>query len=337
MLESKKHSTIRRFSNEEIMLRSGLIYLSRAAWAQRLVTRWKFARRAAERFVAGDTIQDAIRVVKQLNSAGIHATLDHLGEQTAAIPEAVKAADDILDLLDQINASRIRANVSVKLSQIGLALDENTCSENLARILTRARQYGNFVRIDMEDTPFTDKTIDMYRRMRKMGFDNTGLAIQAYLYRSEKDTRELLDEGAFIRLVKGAYDEPPEVAFPKKNDVDANFDHLTKLMIDAAFVSGSPEAGSDGHFPPRPAIASHDPRRIQFAKNMAVKIGLPRSGLEFQMLYGIRRDLQEQCAKEGYPVRVYVPYGTHWYPYFVRRMAERPANLWFFLSNFFRK
>ena len=319
------------------MLRSFLIYLSKAAWAQRLVTSWKLAWRAASRFVAGSTVQDAINTVAELNTKGINATVDHLGEATTTPDEAVKATQDILELLDQINSSHIRANVSVKLSQIGLALDEGLCENNLGQILTRARQYQNFVRIDMEDTPFTDKTIGMYQRMRQKGFENTGLVVQSYLYRTEKDMRPLLAEGTRFRLVKGAYKEPSNLAFPKKADVDANFDCLTQILIDGALAKGSQPLSSDGHIPPIPAIGSHDEKRLAFAKAYAEKVGLPSRAIEFQMLYGIRRDLQEKCVREGYPVRIYVPYGTQWYPYFMRRLAERPANVWFFISNFFRK
>ncbi|HEY5269761.1 MAG TPA: proline dehydrogenase family protein [Anaerolineales bacterium] len=319
------------------MLRSFLIYLSKAAWAQRFVVGWRFAWRAASRFVAGNTIGDAINVVRELNSIGINATLDHLGESTSTPVEAIKAADDIIELLDQINADDVRANVSVKLTQIGLALDESLCAQNLERILARAREYKNFVRIDMEDTPYTDKTLRIYREMHSKGFKNTGVVVQSYLYRTEKDTRELLDAGACFRLVKGAYKEPPELAFPKKADVDANFDLLSQIMIDAAKVAGSPTLSADGCIPPIPAIGSHDPKRLDFARTYAEKVSLPKQAIEFQMLFGIRRDLQVQYFKEGYPVRIYVPYGSHWYPYFMRRLAERPANVWFFISNFFRK
>lgn len=319
------------------MLRSLFIYLSKAAWAQQLVVGWKFAWKAASRFVAGNTIGDAINTVRELNENGINATLDHLGESTLTRAEAVKAADDIIELLDQINASSVRANVSVKLTQIGLALDESLCEQNLERILACAREYKNFVRIDMEDTPYTDQTLCMYRDMRGKGFQNTGVVVQSYLYRTEKDTRELLEEGACFRLVKGAYKEPPELAFPKKADVDANFDLLTQIMIDSAKVAGSPSLSTDGRIPPLPAIGSHDPKRLDFARTYAEKVSLPKQAIEFQMLFGIRRDLQKEFVKQGYPVRIYVPYGTHWYPYFMRRLAERPANVWFFVSNFFRK
>jgi proline dehydrogenase len=319
------------------MLRSLLIYLSKAAWAQRLVVGWNITWRAASRFVAGNTIGDAINAVRELNANGTNATLDHLGESTSTRAEAIKAADEIIELLDQINATSVRANVSVKLTQIGLALDESLCMHNLERILIRAKEHKNFVRIDMEDTPFTDQTLRIYREMRKKGFQNTGVVVQSYLYRTEKDTRELIDMGACFRLVKGAYKEPPELAFRKKADVDANFDMLTQIMIEASKSGGSPTLSADGRIPPIPAIGSHDPKRLDFARTYAEKVSLPKQAIEFQMLYGIRRDLQEQYYKEGYPVRIYVPYGTHWYPYFMRRLAERPANVWFFVSNFFRK
>jgi proline dehydrogenase len=318
------------------MLRSFLIYLSKAAWAQSLVTSWGFAWRAASRFVAGTKLEDAMRVVRELNVKGINATLDHLGEHTSTPEEAQQAADDIFTTLDALGTDLgIRSNVSIKLTQIGLGLDESLCAENLERILARARQNKTFIRIDIEDTPYTDKTINLYYAMREKGYENVGMAVQSYLYRAEADTRRMVRDGARIRLVKGAYNEPPDKAFPRKADVDANFDLLTKILIDASLANNS-TLSEDGRVPPIPAIATHDDRRIAFAKNYAEKSGLPKSGLEFQMLNGIRRDLQESLAREGYPVRVYVPFGTHWYPYFMRRLAERPANIWFFISNFFR-
>ncbi len=319
------------------MLRSFLIYLSKAAWAQKMVTGWGFAWKFASRFVAGTKIDDAIRVIRDLNGKGIHVTLDHLGENTSRPEEASEATAAIISALDEVKASGLCANVSIKLTQIGLGLDEELCAQNLERILARAKANNNFVRIDMEDTPYTDKTIRLYCRMRDKGYDNTGVVLQSYLYRTEADARQLLASGTKIRLVKGAYQEPADKAFPKKADVDANYDLLTKLMMDAALEQHAPRESKDGCFPPIPAIATHDEKRIGFAKNYAAKISLPRDAFEFQMLYGIRRDLQEQLVKDGYEVRVYVPYGTHWYPYNMRRLAERPANLWFFLGSYFRK
>jgi len=321
------------------MLRSFLIYLSKAPWAQKLVTRWSFAWKAASRFIAGERAEDAIRVVRELNAKGINATLDHLGEHTSKAEEASNATDDILSILDAIDKAKVRANVSIKLTQIGMGLDESICRQNLIRILERARQHNNFVRIDIEDTPYTDVTISIYDAMLERGFSTQqmGMAVQAYLYRAEGDVRALLEKGTRFRLVKGAYKEPAEKAYPKKADTDANYDLLTKIMIDCNLKMENNKLSSDGRIPPIPAIATHDDKRIAFAKQYAEKVGLPKEGLEFQMLYGIRRDLQEQLVKEGYPVRVYVPFGTHWYPYFMRRLAERPANIWFFVSNFFRK
>lgn len=320
------------------MLRSFLIYLSKAGWAQKLVTSWGIARWASSRFVAGETSQDAIKTVKELNEKGINATLDHLGEHTSTVEEANAAADAILTILNEIDESGVRASLSIKLTQIGVGLDVEICRQNLVRIIEHAKLKGNFVRIDMEDTPYTDITISLYESLVERGFNSetVGLVSQAYLYRSEKDMRDLLEKKVRLRIVKGAYNEPPEKAFPKKTDTDANYDLLAKIMIDAAIKEVDNSISENGKIPPRVVIASHDEKRIEFAKKHAEKIGLPKTAMEFQMLYGIRRELQEQLVVEGYPVRVYVPYGSQWYPYFMRRLAERPANIWFFISNFFR-
>lgn len=320
------------------MFRSFFIYLSKAAWARRIVTRWQFAWRAASRFVAGEKLEDAIRAIRELNARGINATLDHLGEHTTNEDEARRATEDILRAIDVIEESGVRANVSIKLTQIGLAVGKEICAQNLCRILQYATERGNFVRIDMEDSPCVDDTLELYFRMQsECGLTNAGVVIQSYLYRSEQDVRRIVEGGGRIRLCKGAYKEPAEVAYPKKADVDASYDRLAEIIIEAALAQGSPALSDNGRVPPMPAIASHDARRLEHARNYAAKIGLPKQAIEFQMLHGIRRDLQEQAAAEGYPVRVYVPYGAEWYPYFVRRLAERPANLWFFISNFFRK
>lgn len=321
------------------MLRSFLIYLSKAAWAQKMMTSWSIAWRVASRFVAGEKVEDAIRVIRELNEKCINATLDQLGEHTSTVEEADRATQGILYLFDEIDKAGVRANVSIKLTQIGMGLDEEICRQNLALILEQVRKHGNFLRIDMEDTPYTDTTLSLYYSMLQRGFNvsQVGLVVQSMLYRTEADVRKLLEYNTHIRLVKGAYKEPSDKAFPKKTDVDASFDLLTKLMIDAACKIEANKISGDGRVPPIPAIATHDEKRIAFAKQYAQKVGLPKEALEFQMLYGIRRDLQEQLVKEGYPVRIYVPFGTHWYPYFMRRLAERPANIWFFVSNFFRK
>ena len=320
------------------MFRSFFIYLSKAAWARKLVTRWSVAWKAASRFVAGETLADAIRVAKDLNQKGMNVTLDHLGEHTNTPEEASQAARHVLDILDEIDRMGVRANVSIKLTQIGLALGYEVCEKNLATILTRAQEHGTFIRIDMEDSPWVDVTLGLYREMAaRFGGETVGIVIQSYLYRSEQDVQELAEMQARVRLCKGAYKEPANIAFPKKVDVDASYDHLVEMLINTSLQAGSPGLSPDGKIPPIPGIASHDEVRIERAKAYAAKTGLHKHALEFQMLFGIRRDLQGQLVANGYPVRVYVPYGTEWYPYFMRRLAERPANLWFFISNYFRR
>lgn len=320
------------------MLRSFFIYLSKANWARQIITGWDFAWRAASRFVAGETPESALEAIARLNEKGINCTLDHLGEHTSTPEIAVTATEDILLILDEIEKSGLRANVSIKLTQIGLALDEDLCAQNLQRILDYAEEHQNFVRIDMEDSPWTEKTLGLYHRMRDTcGCENVGIVLQSYMYRSEADLEKILAKDGRVRLCKGAYKEPPEIAYPEKKDVDLNFDRLTKQLIDGALASGAPTISVDRKIPPIPAVATHDDQRIAYAKAYADEVELPKEAMEFQMLYGIRRELQEQLAAEGYPVRVYVPYGTEWYPYFTRRLAERPANLWFFLSNLFKR
>jgi proline dehydrogenase len=319
------------------MFRSFFIYLSKAAWARKIITRWGVMRRLATRFVAGDDLADAIRAIQTLNQKGICATLDLLGENTTTPDEAHQTTHEIINILETISRTSVRANVSVKLTQIGLALDPTLCAENLNLILERAKQLGNFVRVDMEDSNITQVTIDIVCQMREKGYQNVGIVIQSYLYRSDKDIARLVDGGIPVRLCKGAYKEPSSVAYPKKHDVDVAYDRLTAALLDGALGHDAPAVSSDGRTPPLPALATHDVRRIDYAKNYAGKINLPKIALEFQMLYGIRRDLQDQLATEGFPVRVYVPYGTQWFPYNMRRLAERPANLWFIVSNFFRK
>lgn len=320
------------------MLRAFIIYLSKAGWARRLVMGLGFARRTALRFVAGETLESAIEVVKQLNDQGMLATVDHLGEDTHTQAEANRYTEDILAVLSAIEDSGVVSNVSIKLTQIGLTIDKEMCERNLARILEHARALGNFVRIDLEDFPVLDDTVQLYLRMRKTrGFDNVGMVIQSYLRRGEEITRELLSEGTAFRLVKGAYNEPPEVAFQKKFETDANFDRLTEILLAASQEDGTSSLNQDGKWPPVAAIATHDEKRIEHAKLYARQINLPKEKMEFQFLHGIRRELHRALVAQSYPVRIYVPYGTEWYPYFMRRLAERPANLWFFVSNLLRK
>jgi proline dehydrogenase len=319
------------------MLRSLLIYLSQAKWARRLVTSWEFARRAASRFIAGEELDDAINVVKTLNTKSINATLDHLGEHTSNPEIARQATQDIIEVLRRIEQEGVRSNVSTKLTQIGLAVDEDLCIENLNLILDTAVELNTFVRIDMEDSQWVEKTLKIfYDAQDRCSCNNVGIVIQSYLFRSEEDVTDLLQTGSRIRLCKGAYKEPDEIAFPEKSDVDANFDLIVKQLLNGSRENRHPVISDDGKIPPIPAIATHDEQRIIFSKRELEKLGFPKNAVEFQMLHGIRRDLQVNLAEEGYPVRVYVPYGSEWYPYFTRRLAERPANLWFFISNFFR-
>ena len=318
------------------MLKFLLTYLSQAIWARKIVQNWGFAKRTAARFVAGETLDDAIRVVKDLQKRGIYSTLDHLGEHVHSQQEAARAADEVIRIMDRLKAEGVSSGISIKLTQIGLSLDSEQCYQNLVRILAKARQEKIFIRIDMEESALTQVTLDLFEKACLEGYgDIVGIVLQSCLYRSEDDTRKLMSKPCKVRICKGAYKEPRQVAYPKKESVDESFDRITNILLDRA-LDTKLLVSEDGAFPAIPAIATHDERRIDQALKYAEQIKLPKRGLEFQMLHGIRADLQEDLNKRGYPVRVYVPYGSEWYPYFVRRLAERPANLWFFLSNLFR-
>ncbi len=320
------------------MLRALLLYLSQATWARKIVTGWGVAWRVASRFVAGETLNDAVRVVKELNERGFTTTLDHLGEYTTNDEEARSSAKEAIEILARIEGEGLKSGISIKLTQIGLAIDPGLCKSNLESVMAVAVERGIFLRIDMEDSRFTETTLQLFEEMaERFGPEKVGVVIQSYLYRSEQDAAKLMARGARVRLCKGAYKEPPEVAYPRKPDVDAAFDRLTDILIRGSQDSGSPPVSANGRRPPIPAIASHDDERIDYAVWAADLAGLPKVALEFQMLYGIRRDLQDKLLAEGYPVRIYVPFGGEWYPYFTRRLAERPANLWFFVSNLFKK
>jgi proline dehydrogenase len=318
------------------MLRAFLLYLSNATWARRIVMGWSMAQRMASRFIAGDNFDAALDAVRKLNSNGLYATLDHLGENVTNAEEAIQATDAYIDAIQKLHEAGVKSNCSLKLTQLGLELDHDLCLGNMRCIARRAAEFGTVVRIDMEDSETVDRTLQIYNTLREEGLTNIGLVIQSYLYRSEEDVEALLANGTRIRLCKGAYNEPAEVAYPRKADVDENFDRITAMLIEGAKEHYSKPASTDGKQPPIPAIGTHDPGRIEFAKEYAEKIGLPKEVLEFQMLHGIGSDLQLSLVQQGYPVRVYVPYGTEWYPYFMRRLAERPANLWFFIRAFVR-
>ncbi|HMM29241.1 MAG TPA: proline dehydrogenase family protein [Aggregatilineaceae bacterium] len=308
------------------MLRSVFLYLSAAEWARKWIVRIGLTRRAVDRFVAGDTLADGLDAARRLNERGMGVSLDHLGESVSDEAGARQAVQAYLELLDAIHASGVRATVSLKLTQLGLDIDEALCVTNLRRILDKARETGGHITIDMESTAHTDATLRVFRTVRA-DYENVGIVIQAYLYRSEADLRALAAEGAFVRLCKGAYKEPPEHAFPDKSDVDANYVHLMKLYL-------GDEARANGAYL---AIATHDEAMIAAARAYIKEHDVPYDAFEFQMLYGIRSKLQEQLRDDGFQVVVYVPYGTQWYPYYMRRLAERPANVWFILSNFFRR
>jgi len=310
-------------------LRSLLLYLSTAEWARDIVSNQPLAWRVASRFVAGETMEEALAVAQELNKRGLLVTLDHLGENIASIQDTFNARDEILRLLDLIAETSVNANVSVKLSQLGLRIDEGLATDNVRALLERAKQHGNKIRIDMEESALTDPTLRVYRTLRdKHGFGHrVGIVIQAYLYRSQEDITQLITEGAWVRLCKGAYAEPPEVAYPDKRDTDASYIRLMQALLSGRAL----ELGV------YPAIATHDERMIRETIRYVTEHNIPPDAFEFQMLYGIRRELQESLAAQGYQVRIYIPYGTALYPYFVRRLAERPANLWFFLANLFRR
>jgi proline dehydrogenase len=318
------------------VFRSFLLYLAKARWARRIITGWSLSRRVARRFVAGDTLEDALQAVRALNAAGLNATLDHLGESVTTEAEAIRSADDYLILIDKICETGVRSNASLKLSQLGLNLSFDLCLDNVRRIVRKAAACNLFIRIDMEDTSTVERTIELWRTLRREGLVSVGLVFQSYLYRTEQDIRAVMAEGCRIRMCKGAYKEPADRAYPKKKDVDSSYDRLARIMIDAAKGAGAQPVSADGRVPPMTALATHDETRIAAGRAYAEQIGFPKPALEFQMLNGIRTDLQRQLAAAGYPVRVYVPYGMEWYPYFMRRLAERPANVWFFVSNFLR-
>lgn len=303
----------------ELIMRNMFQSLGKSRSANRLAKKYGL-RFGAARFVAGETIQQSIAAVRGLNESGRVATLDHLGEFVSSKEEALESAEMCLQTLDAIAESGVTSNLSLKMTSLGLDINKELCVSSMKRILDRARQYGNFVRIDMEDYAHCQISLDIYRELRQE-YDNVGIVIQAYLYRTEQDIADLGEIGANLRLVKGAYKESQQVAFPEKIAVDQNY-----LSIIQKHLLG-------GHYT---AIASHDKAIIEFTKEFVRQQGIRNEQFEFQMLYGICDDLQNQLVKEGYRLRVYVPYGVDWFGYFMRRLAERPANVWFVLKNMFK-
>jgi len=302
------------------MLRALLLELAKSSRLRRWITSHGVTRSMAHRFVPGEELGTAIEAVRICNKSGMTTSLDHLGENVVTREDAERARDAYIEALNRIAADGVESNVSLKLTHVGLDLGEEFCAEQLRMIVRRADQLGNFVRVDMEGSAYTDRTLQMVRQARAES-SSLGTVIQAYLYRSEEDIRALLALGCRIRLVKGAYKEPSQIAFPRKKDVDANFIKLMKVLL----LSGIYHA-----------LATHDPEMIEAAIRFVAEQKISKHKFEFQMLYGIRTDLQRQLVRQGYGVRVYIPFGRDWFPYFMRRLAERPANLLFFAKNFFR-
>ena len=302
------------------MFRSLLLYLSERETPRKFLTHSSLGRRLAQRFIAGDKPEDAFRAVRELAAQGFAATLDYLGESVREPRDAEEACRVYLTLLDRLAAEGVASHISIKLTQLGLAIDEQQALRHLRGIVERAGRCRNFVRIDMEGSAYTDATLRVFRAAAAPP-EVLGIVIQSYLYRSEKDVDDLLRCGARIRLCKGAYKEPPEVAFARKAEVDRNYVKLMQKLL------------LSGHYH---ALATHDPRMIAATREFAAAHGIAPDRFEFQMLYGIRRRLQRELLRQGYRVRVYVPFGTQWYPYFMRRLAERPANVFFLMRNLLR-
>lgn len=303
------------------MLRALLLELAKSTRLKAWITSNGTTRRMARRFVPGEELAPAMEAARVCNRAGMTVSLDHLGENVATREDAERARVSYTEALERIAADGVEGNVSLKLTHLGLDLGGEFCVEQLRQLTRRAEELANFVRVDMEGSAYTDRTLRIVKQARAES-TAVGTVIQAYLYRSEEDVRELLAIGCRIRLVKGAYREPARIAFRRKKDVDANFIKLTKILLPSGIYH---------------ALATHDPRMIEAAIRFAAEQNITKDKFEFQMLYGIRTDLQTRLVRQGYRVRVYIPFGKDWFPYFMRRLAERPANLLFFTRNFLRR
>lgn len=305
-----------------MITRSALIYLSQQEGLKDFATRFKPFKKLTTRFVAGENIDEAADAIRKINSSGCSASFDHLNESVNSAEETKAEVAEYLSILDQIDTTGINSNASIKLSQFGLVIDPELAYRNARAVVEDAARRGNFVRIDMEGSDVTQATIDIFKRLRsEFGLNDVGIVLQSYLFRTYKDAQELLKIPARIRICKGAYSEPPEVAYADKKDTDENYIKVMQLLLSSGVYHG---------------IATHDPKMIAATVDFAQKEGIGKEAFEFQMLYGVRRDLQTQLARDGYNLRVYVPYGKHWYPYFMRRLAERPANIWFIMKNLFK-
>ncbi len=303
------------------MLRSMMLRLAGSERVTNLISQNGITKNLALRFVAGDTFDDAVPVVRNLNAQGMAVTLDALGENVSGESEAAASKDQYLSLLDGIVSAGIQSSISLKLTMLGLGISDDVCRSNLRPILERARDLGTFVRIDMEGSAYTRRTLDIFYEQQAEFGDHVGIVLQSSLYRTDRDIRTAIEKQTRVRLVKGAYAEPAAVAYPRKSSVDAAFRRQMEALLD------------DGS---HVAIATHDEAIIEAARGYAMRMQIPNERFEFQMLYGVRKNLQEQLVHDGYTVRVYVPFGQHWYPYFMRRMAERPANLLFVMRSIAR-
>ena len=303
------------------MLRSTFISLSQNEPLRKFSEASSLGRRVSSRFVAGLGIDEVLRATKELNNDGLAATLDSLGENVHSAEEAHHSAAIYHQLLEAIGERGLHANASVKLTQMGMDVSPALAEEIVSGLVEHAAAVDTFLRVDMEGSSYTQATLDLVRRLHARWPGRIGVVIQSYLYRSQGDVESLLAEGIRIRLCKGAYQEPASLAYPEKKDVDANYVRLMKLLLSSGIFHG---------------IATHDDAVVAATQRFAAEHGIDRSAFEFQMLYGIRRDLQKQLIDQGYGVRVYVPFGTEWYPYFMRRLAERPANVLFLARNFFK-
>ena len=302
------------------MLRAGLLKLSESKTFAHWVTSNSRTRQMARRFVAGETLDEAIAAARDCNNRGMMASLDYLGENVSTAEDAQRARDAYIEIFDRIATERLHANVSCKLTQLGLDLGVEFCEDMLVCIVERAAEYGNFLRVDMEGSAYTQRTIELVKRVRGRS-PSVGVVVQSSLYRTAADVADLLAYTCRIRLCKGAYKESSEAAYPKKSDVDANYVRLMQMLLPSGVYHG---------------IATHDPAMIAATIRFAAANNISKDSFEFQMLYGVRTDLQRRLVKDGYHLRIYIPYGRDWFPYFMRRLAELPANVAFFVRNFFR-
>jgi len=306
------------------MLRAFFVWLSESRPLRAVAERSGIGQRTSSRFVAGTTVEDAMSATRRMNDLGLTVSIDNLGENVTNPDEARQSAALYHQLLDEITARGLKANMSVKLTHMGLDIDEKLARENVRALVAHAARCHNFIRVDMEGSPYTQRTLDLVRELHGAPGceDSVGAVIQSYLRRSQRDVEDLLAERIRIRLCKGAYKEPPKLAFQKKSEVDSNYIELMKVLLKSGVYHG---------------IATHDEKIIEATKVFARAERIPPDAFEFQMLHGIRRDLQQKLVRDGWRMRVYIPFGTEWYPYLMRRLGERPANVFFIAKNLFRR